>query len=82
MCCEVYQEDIADQRAHERGEDYDDEILLQNDMDDDWDDDYDEECDCDDDYDDDMDGDFDTGMRDAGFGTNEDYGDFSGGEDW
>lgn len=26
------------------------------------------------DYDDSMDGDFDTGMRDAGFGTDEDYG--------
>jgi hypothetical protein len=28
----------------------------------------------------DMDGDFDTGMRDAGFGTDEDYGYFGGDE--
>ena len=35
----------------------------------------------DDSYDDSMDGDFDSAMRDAGFGTDEDYGYF-GGEDW
>lgn len=29
-----------------------------------------------DDYDDSMDGDFDSAMRDAGFGTDEDYGDY------
>ena len=34
--------------------------------------------DFEDDYDDSMDGDFDTGMRDAGFGTDEDYGYFGG----
>lgn len=33
------------------------------------------------DYDDSMDGDFDSAMRDAGFGTDEDYGCF-GGEDY
>jgi hypothetical protein len=32
-------------------------------------------------YDDSMDGDFDSAMRDAGFGTDEDYGYF-GGEDY
>jgi len=31
-------------------------------------------CDDDDDCDESMDGDFDSGMRDAGFGTDEDYG--------
>lgn len=34
-----------------------------------------------DDYDDSMDGDFDSAMRDAGFGTDEDYGCY-GGEDY
>lgn len=41
--------------------------------------------DCDpyyDDYDDSMDGDFDTAMRDAGFGTDEDYGYYGGSEDY
>lgn len=37
--------------------------------------------DRDDHYDDSMDGDFDSGMRDAGFGTDEDYG-YYGGEDY
>ena len=37
--------------------------------------------DFDDSFDDSMDGDFDSAMRDAGFGTDEDYGDF-GGEDY
>jgi hypothetical protein len=37
--------------------------------------------DFDDSYDDSMDGDFDSAMRDAGFGTDEDYGCF-GGEDY
>lgn len=32
-------------------------------------------------YDDSMDGDFDSGMRDAGFGLDEDYG-YYGGEDY
>lgn len=32
------------------------------------------------DIDESMDGDFDTGMRDAGFGTDEDYGYFGGDE--
>jgi hypothetical protein len=39
------------------------------------------EQDFEDDYDDNMDGDFDSAMRDAGMGTDEDYGYF-GGEDW
>ena len=30
------------------------------------------------DYDDSMDGDFDSGMASAGFGTDEDYGDYTG----
>ena len=34
-----------------------------------------------DDFDDSMDGDFDSAMRDAGFGTDEDYG-YYGGEDY
>jgi hypothetical protein len=34
-----------------------------------------------DDYDDSMDGDFDSGMRDAGYGTDEDY-NFFGEGDW
>lgn len=37
--------------------------------------------DHDDFYSDNMDGDFDSAMRDAGFGTDEDYG-FFGGEDY
>jgi len=42
---------------------------------------YDEECYVEDDYyDDSMDGDFDSAMRDAGFGTDEDYGYY--GEDY
>ena len=35
-----------------------------------------------DDYDDSMDGDWDSGMAAAGYGTNEDYGDYGGGMDW
>ena len=35
-----------------------------------------------DDYDDSMDGDWDSGMASAGYGTNEDYGDYGGGMDW
>ena len=34
-----------------------------------------------DDYDDSMDGDWDSGMASAGYGTNEDYGDYGGGMD-
>lgn len=41
---------------------------------------WDEYDSWDEDYDDSMDGDFDTGMRDAGFGTDEDYGYY--GEDY
>ncbi len=36
----------------------------------------------DDHYDDSMDGDFDSAMRDAGFGTDEDYGLFDSGDDY
>ena len=47
---------------------------------------YDEEgfpiYDWEDEYDDSMDGDFDTGMRDAGWGTDEDYGYYGENEDW
>jgi hypothetical protein len=46
-----------------------------NDFHDDKDEDYDDS------FDDSMDGDFDSAMRDAGFGTDEDYGYF-GGEDY
>lgn len=46
-----------------------------NDFHDDRDEDYGDS------FDDSMDGDFDSAMRDAGFGTDEDYGDF-GGEDY
>lgn len=42
---------------------------------------YEEEDVWTDDYDDSMDGDFDSAMRDAGHGTDEDYGYF-GGEDY
>lgn len=45
---------------------------LENSWDDEGEDDY---------YDDSMDGDFDSAMRDAGFGTDEDYGCY-GGEDY
>jgi hypothetical protein len=44
----------------------------------DWDEeDYDEY-----DYDDSMDGDHESGLASAGWGTDEDYGYFGGGEDW
>jgi hypothetical protein len=45
---------------------------------------YDEDYDYDDerDFDDGMDGDFDSAMRDAGWGTSEDYGDFGQNEDY
>jgi hypothetical protein len=36
----------------------------------------------DDGYDDNMDGDFDSAMRDAGFGTDENYGTYDSGDDW
>ena len=46
-----------------------------------WDEDYEEEDDVwDDGYNDSMDGDFDSAMRDAGWGTDEDYGYY--GEDY
>ncbi len=45
-------------------EDYNDYYIEENEVDDD------------DRYDDSMDGDFDSAMRDAGFGTDEDYGDY------
>lgn len=38
--------------------------------------------DHDDFYNDNMDGDFDSAMRDAGFGTDEDYGLFDSGDDY
>lgn len=57
---------------------YEDDMNDEDRIDDNWYDDID-------DYDngryDDMDGDHDSGMRDAGFGTDEDYGYF-GGEDY
>jgi hypothetical protein len=46
------------------------------------DDTADYDCGRDDHYDDSMDGDFDSAMRDAGFGTDEDYGLFDSGEDF
>lgn len=43
----------------------------------------DEDCAYDEwDYDDSMDGDFDSAMRDAGYGTDEDYGYYGGGDEW
>lgn len=45
-----------------------------------WDDD--EDWDDDLDWDDPMDGDHDSAMASAGFGTDEDYGCYGGGEDW
>lgn len=61
-----------DDESHDRDDaNYDD----YNDFHDDRDDDYDDS------FDDSMDGDFDSAMRDAGFGTDEDYGCF-GGEDY
>ena len=47
---------------------------------DDEDDDYEDRVN--DDYDDSMDGDHATGLRDAGFGTDEDYGYYGENEDW
>ena len=51
-------------------------------LDPEWDEDEEEENEEDEmrDIDESMDGDFDTGMRDAGFGTDEDYGYFGGDE--
>jgi hypothetical protein len=46
------------------------------------DDTADSDCGRDDHYDDSMDGDFDSAMRDAGFGTDEDYGLFDSGDDY
>jgi hypothetical protein len=67
-CCEVWIEEQADARASmER--DPDDEFA-------DYDMDYDPDEEDEESFDDSMDGDFDTGMRDAGFGTSEDYGDY------
>ena len=43
---------------------------------------YEQDCDDDYDYDDSMDGDWDAGRASAGYGTNEDYGDYGGGMDW
>lgn len=61
-----------DDESHDREDaNYDD----YNDFHDDRDEDYDDS------FDDSMDGDFDSAMRDAGFGTDEDYGSF-GGEDY
>ena len=67
---------------------YDPDNSLEDDMNyDDYNDFYDDDCDIydngydDDSYDDSMDGDFDSAMRDAGFGTDEDYGCY-GGEDY
>lgn len=71
---------------------YDPENSYEDDMDYNYDDhddfygesadysDYNDDRDLDDSYDDSMDGDFDSAMRDAGFGTDEDYGYY--GEDY
>jgi hypothetical protein len=69
VCCEVFIEQRQD--AYGPSDDYDDRY-----RDDNWDtDDYE------DDVDESMDGDWDTGMASAGFGTDEDYGFFGGGEE-
>ena len=57
---------------------YDEDGFLIEGCEQDYDDDYYDE----DDYDDSMDGDWDSGMASAGYGTNEDYGDYGGGMDW
>lgn len=49
---------------------------------DDYDEDEDDEDTYEEDMDESMDGDFDSGMRDAGHGTDEDYGYYGGGEDY
>jgi hypothetical protein len=56
---------------------YDPDNSYDDDIEDTW---YDDIEDVDDRYDDSMDGDFDSGMRDAGFGLDEDYGYY--GEDY
>ncbi len=71
---EVYEMDGVEcgrEDGYEDDSNYDD----YNDFHDDGNDDYDDS------FDDSMDGDFDSAMRDAGFGTDEDYGCF-GGEDY
>ena len=55
---------------------YDEDGFLIEGCEQDYDDEYDEY-----DYDDSMDGDWDSGMASAGYGTNEDYGDYGGGRD-
>jgi hypothetical protein len=58
----------------------DDDMYIYDDHDDFYDEDNSGEIDWNEDYDDSMDGDFDSAMRDAGFGTDEDYGYY--GEDY
>ena len=56
---------LYDYEDFDMDRDYDwDDIDIENVRDDHWGDDYDDS----------MDGDFDSAMRDAGFGTDEDYG--------
>jgi hypothetical protein len=79
-CCEVWLEEQSDLRAQRENPPEFDEF-------DDFEEPYDEEDeeeDClDDGPNEDMDGDFDTAMRDAGRGTDEDYGCFDSGDgDW
>ena len=58
-----------------------DDVELDDDFELDFDDDDDDEYYDDEyDYDDSMDGDFDSAMRDAGWGTDEDYGYYGDGE--
>lgn len=61
---------------HDSDELYDENVLDLEDYDDDDYPDYDDDDGLDDfyDYDDSMDGDHDSAMRDAGWGTDEDYG--------
>ena len=73
-CCEVWIEEQADQRASIERDPSD----LDDEWEETWEDDEDEQ---DDEPDDSMDGDFDSGMRDAGFGTDEDYNHYDYGDE-
>jgi hypothetical protein len=71
-------EDEVDESAFEELTEEELKELLDDDFDVEDDVDFDDE----DDFDDDMDGDHATGLRDAGFGTDEDYGYYGENEDW
>ena len=74
VCCEVYLEERASQRYEE--------MYGPEDRDDFEEEEYDAYDEDEDEVDESMDGDFDSAMRDAGFGTDEDYGDYGGDGDY